>query len=181
MAERAEEEGAAIYWGDETGLRSDYQAGRSYGLKGKKPVIPVTGQRFSVNMISAITNRGKLKFMIFEENFCVRIFLHFLTRLTKQAKRKVIFIINGHSVHRSKLVQKWREEHRDELEIVYLPGYRPELNPDELWNQDLKSNALRRRRPANKLAMTADLRSYARSTQSIVLIVLSVTFVTIAQ
>jgi len=181
LAERAEEEGAAIYWGDETGLRSDYQAGRSYGLKGKKPVIPVTGQRFSVNMISAITNRGKLNFMIFEGNFCVRIFLHFLTRLIKQAKRKVIFIIDGHSVHRAKLVQKWREEHRDELEIVYLPGYRPELNPDELWNQDLKSNALRRRRPANKLAMTADLRSYARSTQSIVLIVLSVTFVTIAQ
>lgn len=165
VAARAEEEGASIYWGDETGLRSDHQVGRTYGLKGKTPVIPGTGQRFSVNMISAITNRGKLNFMIFKENFCVRIFLHFLTRLIKQAKGKVFLIIDGHPVHRATLIQKWREQHQHELEIIYLPGYSPTLNPDELWNQDLKSNALGRRRPANKTELNADVLSYARSTQ----------------
>lgn len=165
IAARAKQDKAAIYWGDETGLRSDHQTGRSYGLKGKTPVVRGTGQRFSVNMISAITNRGTLNFMIFDESFRVKIFLGFLARLIKQAKRRVFLIVDGHPVHRAKIVQAWREAHRAELEIFYLPGYSPELNPDELWNQDLKSNALGRRRPATKPAMAAEVRSYARSTQ----------------
>jgi transposase len=162
---RAKKEKAVIYWGDETGLRSDHQAGRTYGLKGQTPVIPGTGQRFSVNMISAITNRGQMSFMVYEETFRVSTFLKFLKRLVKHAGGKVFLIIDGHPVHRAKLVQKWRAEHLGELEIFYLPGYSPELNPDELWNQDLKSNALGRRRPRTKAELAADARSYARSTQ----------------
>lgn len=162
---RAKEEGAAIYWGDETGLRSDHQTGRSYGLKGKTPVVPGTGQRFSISMISAITNRGQMNFMVYDETFRVPTFLKFIRRLIKQAGRKVFLIVDGHPVHRAKIIQKWRAEHVDELEIFYLPGYSPELNPDELWNQDLKSNALGRRRPHTKSEMAADARSYARSTQ----------------
>jgi transposase len=162
---KSKEEGAAIYWGDETGLRSDHQTGCSYGLKGKTSVVPGTGQRFSINMISAITNRGKMSFMVYENTFRVPTFLKFLKRLVKQARRKVYLIVDGHPVHRAKLVQEWRGEHLAELEIFYLPGYSPELNPDELWNQDLKSNALGKRRPHTKTEMAADTRSYARSTQ----------------
>jgi len=163
---RAKADGASIYWGDETGLRSDHQTGRSYGLKGKTPVVPGTGQRFSINMISAITNRGQMAFMVYQETFRVPIFLKFLKRLIKHAAgRKVYLIVDGHPVHRAKLLQKWRGEHLAKLEIFYLPGYSPELNPDELWNQDLKSNALGRRRPHTKAEMTGDARSYARSTQ----------------
>ena len=165
IAARAKQEKAAIYWGDEMGLRSDHQTGRTYGLRGTTPVVRGTGQRFSVNMISAITNRGTLSFMIFEESFRVKVFLTFLTRLIKQAKRKVFLVVDGRPVHRAKIVRAWCEAHRAELEIFYLPAYSPELNPDELWNQDLKSNALGRRRPASKREMVADLRSYARSTQ----------------
>ncbi len=165
IAGRAKAEGALIYWGDETGIRSDYQVGRSYGLKGKTPVIPGTGQRFSINMISAITNRGNLNFMTFEGSFRVKTFKVFLRRLIKQAGRKVFLIVDGHPVHRAKLIQKWREEHSEEMEIFYLPGYSPELNPDELWNNDLKSNAIGRRRPRNKGEMKADVLSYSRSTQ----------------
>ena len=165
IVSRAKEERAAIYWGDETGLRSDYQTGRSYGIKGKTPVIPGTGQRFSINMISAITNRGKMSFMVYEATFRVPTFLKFLKRLVKQVGRKVFLIVDGHPVHRAKLVQEWRAGHLEELEIFYLPGYSPELNPDELWNQDLKSNALGRRRPHTKAEMATDVRSYARSTQ----------------
>lgn len=166
VAARAEKENASIYWGDETGLRSDHQTGRSYGLKGKTPVIPSTGKRFSASMISAITNRGKLNFMIFEESFRVTVFLRFLTRLIKQAMgKKVFLIIDRHPVHRAKLVHKWLGQHEREIEIIYLPGYSPELNPDELWNQDVKSNALGRRRPSNKAEMKSDILSYARSTQ----------------
>src|SRR5262249_51146473 len=82
----AKRENAQIFWGDEMGLRSDHQAGRSYGRRGQTPVIPGTGQRFGCNMISAITNRGKLFFMIFEKEFNFRVLLHFLKRLVRQVK-----------------------------------------------------------------------------------------------
>lgn len=162
---RAKVEGAEIYWGDEMGLRSDHQTGTSYSLKGQTPVIPGTGQRFSTNMISAVTNRGHLCFMVFGESFRVKVFLDFLRRLIKHAKRKVFVIVDGHPVHRAKIVQAWRLAHVQELELFYLPSYSPELNPDELLNHDVKSNALGRKRPRTKNEMTADVRSYLRSTQ----------------
>jgi transposase len=139
---RAKAEKAVIYWGDEMGLRSDDQVGRSYGLRGQTPVIPGTGQRFGCNMISAITNLDHLSFQVFEGSFTVKVFLGFLRRLVKQAKRKVFLIVDGHPAHRAKLIQAWREEHTDEMEIIYLPGYSPELNPDEMLNQDVKASAL---------------------------------------
>jgi len=127
--------------------------------------IPGTGQRFGCNMISAITNLGHLSFQVFEGSFKVKVFLGFLTRLMKQAKRKVFLIVDGHPVHRAKLVQAWREEHTEEMEIIYLPGYSPELNPDEMLNQDVKASALRQRRPKNVRHLKADVRSYLFSTQ----------------
>jgi transposase len=129
IARRAKREKALIYWGDEMGMRSDDQVGRSYGLRGQTPIIPGTGKRFRCNMISAITNQGHLCFQVFEGSFNVKLFLGFLKRLIKQAKRKVFVIVDGHPVHRAKLVQAWREKHKEEVEIVYLPTYSPELNP----------------------------------------------------
>jgi len=161
---RAKAEKALIYWGDEMGLRSDDQVGRSYGLRGQTPVIPGTGQRFGCNMISAVTNQGHLCFQIFDGSFNVKVFLGFLTRLRKQAKRKIMLIVDGHPVHRAKLVQAWREQHRTEAEIFYLPGYSPELNPDELLNNDVKSSALRKRRPKTVTHLKADARAYLFST-----------------
>lgn len=165
ILERAKAEGGQIHWGDEMGLRSDHQTGTSYSPKGKTPVIKGTGQRFSTNMISAVTNRGHMCFMVFGENFRVKVFLEFLRRLIKQSKGKVFMIVDGHPVHRAKLVQAWRAKHIRELEIFYLPSYSPELNPDEMLNNDVKSNALGRRRPNDKPEMIADLRGYLRSTQ----------------
>jgi len=165
LVKRAKAEKAVIYWGDEMGLRSDDQVGRSYGLRGQTPVIPGTGQRFGCNMISAITNLGHLSFQVFEGSFNVKVFLGFLTRLVKQAKRKVILIVDGHPVHRAKLVQAWRAEHQEDIEIIYLPGYSPELNPDEMLNQDVKASALRKRRPRTVRQLKADVRSYLFSTQ----------------
>lgn len=165
LVKRAKTEQAVIYWGDEMGVRSDDQVGRSYGLRGQTPVIPGTGQRFGCNMISAITNLGHLSFQVFEGSFRVKVFLGFLDRLLKHAKRKVFLIVDGHPVHRAKLVQAWRQEHQEEIEIIYLPGYSPELNPDEMLNQDVKASALRQRRPRNVRQLKAEVRSYLFSTQ----------------
>ena len=162
---RAKRERATIYWGDEMGMRSDHQAGTSYGRRGHTPVIPGTGQRFRCNMISALTNRGKLAFMVFEKRFSAPVFIAFLRRLIRHAGRKVFLVIDGHPVHLSARVRTWLKQHRRSICLFQLPGYSPELNPDELLNQDVKSNAVGRERPRNKPEMIGNVRSYLWSTQ----------------
>ena len=165
IAKQAKAENAEIHWGDEMGLRSDHQTGTSYGRKGTTPVIPGTGQRFRCNMISTITNRGRLAFMVFTQSFTAGVMIDFLKRLIRHAGRKVFLIVDGHPVHRSKKLKQWLETHTTEIELFYLPGYSPELNPDELLNQDVKSNALGRRRPQDRNELVDTVRSYLRSTQ----------------
>ncbi len=162
---QAQKEKAQIYWGDEMGLRSDHAVGRSYGRKGQTPVIPATGQRFGCHMISAITNQGRLNFMVFKERFTAQVFLEFLRRLLRQSNRRVYLIVDRHPVHRSRRVQNWVQENKERLRLVFLPSYSPELNPDELLNQDVKSNALGRQRPGNQTELMGKVRSYLRSRQ----------------
>ena len=162
---QAQKDKAQIYWGDEMGLRSDHAVGRSYGLKGQTPVILATGQRFGCNMISAITNQGRLNFMVFKERFTAQVFLEFLRRLLRQSARRVYLIIDRHPVHRSRKVKSWVKDNEERLRLVFLPSYSPELNPDELLNQDVKSNALGRQRPDNQTELMGKVRSYLRSRQ----------------
>lgn len=162
---RAQREKAQIFWGDEAGLRSDHTVGRTYGRRGQTPMIPGTGQRFGCSMISAITNCGQLNFMVFKCRFSSEVFISFLKRLSRQVGRKFFMIVDGHPCHRSKRVKQFLAENAEKLELFYLPSYSPELNPDELVNQDVKSNALGRRRPHNKEEMVTDVRSYLRSRQ----------------
>jgi len=165
IARKAKAEKGLVYWGDEMGMRSDHQVGRSYGRKGKTPVIPGTGRRFGCNMISALTNLGQLSWMVFRERFTTKVFTEFLRRLTKQAARKVFLIVDGHPVHRSRAAKTWVAKHADQIELFFLPGYSPELNPDELLNNDVKSNAVGRRRAGTQTEMMSNVRSYLRSTQ----------------
>jgi transposase len=162
---QAQKEKAQIYWGDEMGLRSDHAVGRSYGLKGQTPVILATGQRFGCNMISAITNQGRLNFMVFKERFTAPVFIEFLRRLLRQNDRRIYLIVDRHPVHRSHKVKKWVKEQGDRLKLVYLPSYSPEINPDELLNHDVKSNGLGRQRPGNQMELMGKVRSYLRSRQ----------------
>jgi len=162
---RARREGAEIRWGDEMGLRSDHQAGRSYGLKGMTPVVLRTGCRFGCNVISAISNRGKMAFMVFRGTFRVEVFLKFLRRLIRLVKGKVFLIVDRHSVHKSRRVAGWRTKHSDRIELFFLPAYSPELNPDELLNQDVKTNSVGRRRPRDGGELVRNVRGYLRGTQ----------------
>ena len=165
IVKQAKAQKGEIHWGDQMGLRSDHQAGTSYGRRGKTPVIPGTGQRFRCNMMSTITNRGHLSFMVFKERFTAGVCLRFLRRLVRHAGRKVFLILDRHPVHRSAKVTRWLAANHKKIAMFFLPSYSPELNPDEFLNQDVKSNALGRQRPANQTEMIADLRFYLRSTQ----------------
>jgi transposase len=165
IRKHAKREKAEIYWGDEMGLRSDHAAGRTYSLRGQTPVVPGTGRRFGCNMISAITNRGRLNFMVFKESFRVDVFLDFLKRLVRQAKRKVFLVVDGHPVHRAAKAKRWLKENERRIRLFYLPGYSPELNPDEMLNQDVKSNAVGRKRASDQDELIANVRGYLRSRQ----------------
>jgi len=162
---RAKTAGAEIHWGDQMGLRSDHQAGTSYGRRGRTPVVPGTGKRFGCNMMSAITNRGQLAFMVFKCRFTSQVMILFLGRLVRHAGRRVFLIVDGHPVHRAKAVAHWLAEHAEQIEMFFLPGYSPELNPDELLNNDVKSNAVGRQRAKDQAKLVGNVRSYLRSTQ----------------
>lgn len=137
---RAKQENAEIYWGDETGLRSDSQHVRGYAPKGKTPVIRLNAKRESINLISAITNQGKVRFRIFDGAMNADILIDFMQRLIKDARRKVFLILDNLRVHHAKVVKTWLAKHQDEIEVFYLPSYSPELNPDEYMNCDLKAD-----------------------------------------
>ena len=136
---KAKDEKAEIYWGDETGVRSDGQHERGYAPKGKTPVIRLNAKRTSTNMISAITNQGKVRFRVFEGSMNADILIDFCKRLIKSSKRKVYLILDNLRVHHAKVFKRWLSEHEDEIEGFYLPSYSPELNPDEYLNCDLKA------------------------------------------
>jgi len=157
--------GAEIHWGDEMGFRSDYHAGRTYGRRGHTPVVPATGQRFRANVISSLTNRGRLAFMVFREGFTTRVFLRFLRRLVRLVRRPVFLVVDNHPVHRARAVSRWVAAHAGAVRLVFLPGYSPDLNPDEFLNHDVKANAVGRQRPATQAELIANVRSYLRVTQ----------------
>jgi len=161
----AKAEGAIIHWGDEMGMRSDHQTGTSYGLKGQTPVILGTGQRFRCNIISTVTNRGELAFMVFKYRFTAPVFITFLRRLIRHSEQTVFLILDQHPAHKAARVRSWVKKNEKKIRIYFLPSYSPELNPDELLNQDVKSNALGRQRPRDREEMIAMARSYLRSTQ----------------
>ena len=170
---RAKREKAGIYWGDEMGVRSDHVTGTTYGLRGHTPEVPGTGQRFGCNMISAITNRGRLAFMVFVERFRVGVLLKFLRRLLRHARRRVFLIVDGHPVHRAGRVKRFVIDQNGRLKIFFMPGYSPKLNPDEYLNNDVKANAVGRRRARDKEELLANVRGYLRSTQMYPMVVRS--------
>lgn len=136
---QAKQEDAEIYWGDETGLRNDCQHERGYAPKGCTPVIRLNAKRESINMISAVTNQGKVRFRFFEGGMNAEVLIEFMRRLVKDAKRKVILILDNLRVHHAKVVKTWLEKRTEQIEVFYLPAYSPELNPDEYLNCDLKA------------------------------------------
>lgn len=166
---RAKAGKALILWGDEMGLRSDDPVGRTYAPRGKTPVVPASGRRFGCNTISAVSNLGRLWFMVFAGRFNSTVFVTFLGRLLRAVPgRKLVLIVDSHPAHKSARVRRWLAGGAaagGRLELVYLPGYSPQLNPDELLNQDTKQ-AMRKCRPADQREMMDNVRGHLRSRQN---------------
>jgi transposase len=164
---RAKAQKALVLWGDEMGLRSDDPVGRTWSPRGKTPVVPASGRRFGCNTISAVSNLGRLWFMVFAGRFTSAVFVAFLGRLLRAVPgRKLVLIVDSHPAHKSAHVRRWLAgpAAAGRVELVYLPGYSPELNPDELLNQDTKQ-AMRKCRPADQREMMGHVRSHLRRRQ----------------
>lgn len=144
IAERAKHEGAEIYWGDETGFRSDDVAGRGFSPRGKTPLRRAKATPEKINMISAVNNLGKSRFLFYAGRMDAVQLIDFLERLIRDADRKVYLILDNLRVHHAKKVKAWVEEHADQIELHYLPAYSPDLNPDEYLNNDLKGEVRKR-------------------------------------
>lgn len=165
IAARAKAEGAEIHWGDETGLRSDDVRGRSYAPQGQTPVVRVNNKRHGLSVISSVTNKGVMRWKIFDGALNTDILIDFLKRLVKDAGRKVYLILDNLKVHHSKPVKAWLAEHVDEIEVFYLPSYSPELNPNEMANADLKQAVTKRAPARTKLQLVTATAGHLRSVQ----------------
>lgn len=119
---KARAEKAEIYWGDETGMRNDSQHERGYAPKGKTPVVRLNAARVSTNMISTITNQGKVRFKLFEGSMNTDILIDFCKRLIQSAKGKVYLILDNLRVHHARHFKAWLEKHNKEIEVFYLPS-----------------------------------------------------------
>ena len=149
IAAKARQDGAVILWGDETCIKNHDQVGRSYAPKGQTPVHTETAEKFKTSMISAVSNRGDLHFMLYDGGLHVWLFIRFLKLLIRQfSGRRIVLIIDNLRVHHAKIVRKFIEHPllEDRIRLEFLPPYTPERNPDEYLNNDLKQKL--RQKPA---------------------------------
>jgi transposase len=136
--------GAEIYFADEASVRSDFHAGTTWAPRGQTPVIRTTGARFSVNLISAVSPKGKLRFSVVAGTLTGPRFIAFCRRLLHDAKASVFLIVDGHPVHRSKAVTSYVASTQGRLRLFHLPSYSPQLNPDEWVWKNVKNDRVGR-------------------------------------
>ena len=165
IKQRAKEEKAEIQFLDEMGLKNNiHNYIRGYSKKGITPIISKTGKRLSINMISTVSNNGSMRFMTYKGKMEKDRLIEFFKKLikinqSKKNKRKIFLILDNLPVHHSHKVKDWVKERKDKIELFFLPSYSPELNPDELLNHDVKSNALK-----DKIVKTQDhLKNHLKS------------------
>ncbi len=167
IAAKAKRLKARIFFGDEAGIRSDFHAGTTWGVRGRTPIVSTTGQRFGCNMISAVSARGDLRFMVAKGRVGAKVFIEFLRRLLHDVPGRIFFIVDGHPAHKAKLVKTFIESKKvkGRLQLFFLPPYSPELNPDEwVWN-DLKNNGIGRKIITSKDQMKKEVVSHLRRLQ----------------
>jgi transposase len=144
IAKAAKKAGATVYFADEAGIRSDHHAGTTWGAIGSTPVVKTTGARFSLNMISAVTGKGLLRFSTFTGSLTTGKFIEFCKRLMADTDGPVFLVVDGHPTHRSKAVKKFVADTDGQLRLFQLPGYSPQLNPDEWVWKNIKNDRVGR-------------------------------------
>src|ERR1700730_15082775 len=142
---RAQREKADIYFGDAAHMRSDHHSGRTWGKKGETPVVSSTGARYRMSLISAVTSRGRMRFMTKEKGGVnAAVFIEFLKRLMIGSRNKIFLIVDRGPAHVAKKTKAFVAGLGGKLRLFYLPPYSPDRNPDELVWKHLKSDTVGR-------------------------------------
>jgi transposase len=162
---QARKDGGVVLWLDQTGLRSDAAVGATWAPVGQTPVVGKTGTRFGCNAMAAISNKGELYFTVYHGSLTNEIMTGFCDRLTRHLGRKVHLIVDGHPTHRGKAVRDWAAERHERIQMHFLPGYSPELNPVELLNADTKRHVAQTN-PGDKHELAAETRTHLRRRQN---------------
>lgn len=173
LRRRAKRVGAMIFFLDEAGFQSDCPLGRTYGLKGKTPVVTTSGQRQSINVISAVNARGEFWAATYTGKLDAEAFVAFLENFMSGRRGKVFLVVDGHPAHKANRVKELVKRRKGRLELHFLPPYAPDLNPDEfVWSymkgtgvskKPLKQNESMRQRVEEDLANIQHNRSLVRS------------------
>lgn len=163
----AQNNGAEIYFGDAAHMRSDHHAGRTWGKKGETPVVESTGARYRLSLISAITSKGHMRFMIKEKGGVnASVFIEFLKRLLVGAKRTIFLIVDRGPAHRAKKTRAFVATLGGKLKLFFLPPYSPDRNPDELVWKHLKADTVGRMVTTNKVDFKGNVASSMRKLQN---------------
>jgi transposase len=165
ISKRAKNENAEIFFGDECGIQNTANYAKGYAPIGQTPVVRVESKKMKINMVSAVSARGKLRFMLYKSNMNSDLLIDFMRRLVRDTTKKVFLILDHLRVHHSKKVRAWLEKHKAEIEVFFLPPYAPEYNPDELLNSDLKRNIGNRAMPRSEKDLEHNVRSHMKSVQ----------------
>ncbi len=162
---RAKAEGATVYFADEAGVRSDYHAGTTWAPVGRTPVVKATGARHSLNMISAVTAQGLLRFSTYTGSFTAATFIEFAKKLLADTDQGVYLIVDGHPTHKAKKVKAYVESTGGRLKLFVLPAYSPQLNPDEWVWKNVKHDRVGRTSPKTRVEFVALVRAALRRLQ----------------
>jgi transposase len=151
----AKRQDAAIFFGDEASIRTDYHAGTTWAPVGQTPVVRATGQRLAIKMVSAVSPRGELRFRVHEGTMDAGRFIEFCRGLMHDIDRPVFLIVDGSSVHKAVKVREFVASTQGRLQLFFLPSYSPQLNPDEWVWKNVKHDRIARKVPQSKNELKA--------------------------
>jgi transposase len=142
IRKQARQKRAMIFFLDEAEVRSDSNLSRTWAPRGQTPVVAVSGQRQAINAISAVNERGGFWYATFSGRFNAAVFVGFLAKFLRHRRRPVFLVVDGHPAHRAKTVERFALSTKGRLELYFLPGYSPDLNPDESVWAHIKTHGL---------------------------------------
>jgi transposase len=126
---------ATLLFLDETGVHEDGPIGTTWGERGKTPAVLTSGTRRRINVISAISPRGRMWFRCFKGTLTAPRFIEFLGDLLADTSKRIVLVMDRHPAHRAAMVRRFLLANKSRISVHYLPGYAPELNPDEhVWS-----------------------------------------------
>jgi transposase len=160
IAEFAEKEDAEIQWGDEKGVTSNETTGYGYARAGERAKLEVASHPSRMNVVSTISNSGKLHFMTYGPTMTSSLFIEFLTRLVRGAEKKIFLIVDALPAHTSAKVEEWLHGHEDQIDMFYLPVGSPELNPDEYLNNDIHASVNAEKLPHSQGELRSNLQRF---------------------